>query len=324
MSVRIGIIGTGGFMRWHIKNLLEVPEASIVALVDPDPAQIQRTKKECPTLAEVAAFSDYREMLEGSVLDAVEIATPHTQHLQQVKDSFARGCHVLIEKPLATTIADSEEMIRARDASGKVGYLSYQRHTSAAYTWVKAAIESGRYGKVQMVSALLCQEWKKFTIGSWRQDPALSGGGMFLDSGSHMLDAILWMTGLQPVTISGQLDYRDTPVEINAAVSFRAANGILGTITICGDAPNWHEEIIVWCDGGAFFIRNGTLTVHEANGSQFEGVDLKGGCSPDRAFVDTILGKMPNPTAFEDGLKVMKLTQAAYDSARQGGAPITL
>jgi predicted dehydrogenase len=147
---------------------------------------------------------------------------------------------------------------------------------------------------------------------------------MFLDSGSHMLDAILWMTGMQPESISAQIENRDTLVDINAAVSLRAANGVLATITICGDAPNWHEEIVVWCDRGAFFIRNGQLTVHEADGSRFEAGELKGGTTPDQAFVATILGNIPNPTAFEDGLKVMCLTQAAYDSAASGGSPVRL
>lgn len=310
-------------MRWHVSNLVKIPHVEIVGLVDPDPGQVNQTLTQFPQLRGIPTFNDFEDLLDQVDLDAVEISTPHTQHRHQVESCFEKGLHVLIEKPLATTIEDSEAMIQARDRSGKVGYLSYQRHTSAEFMWVKKHFESGRFGSVQMVSALLCQDWKAFTVGSWRQDPALSGGGMFLDSGSHMLDALLWMTGLEPETVNAHTHNRGTPVEINAAVSFTCKNGALGSIAICGDAPTWHEELVIWCDKAAIFLRNGKLSIRESDG-RADMDDLRGGSNPDESFIRTIRGHEPNPTAFEDGLKVMKLSQAAYDSATSGGKSVQL
>jgi predicted dehydrogenase len=318
--VRIGLIGCGGNMRWHISELQKLDRVEIVALADPDPAQIQRTQSQYPRLKEVPVFADYRDLL-NEPLDAVSISTPHTQHRAQVEDSFAKGLHVMIEKPLCTTIADSEAAIQARDRAGKVGFLSYQRHVTAEYVHLRNEILAERLGKVQMVSAMLMQGWKRATTGSWRQEPELSGGGMFLDSGSHMVDALIWMTGLEPESVSAQIDSRGTPVDINAAVSFQAKNGISGTITICGDSPGWHEEITIFCERGAYFLNNGKLSVTSDTG-KLTYDHLHGSTSPDAAFVAAIRGEREVPASFEDGLRVMKLTQAAYDSAASGGAVV--
>lgn len=322
-TLRVGIIGCGGNMRWHLGSLLEIPGVMVVGLCDPSGEQLETTVRRFSSLASVPAFASYEDLLKAVSPQATLISTPHTQHRSQVEACFASESHVLVEKPLATTIEDCEAMIHARDRSGKVGYLSYQRHSEASYRYVKKAIESGQFGKVQMVSALLSQEWKRLTAGSWRQDPELSGGGMFLDSGSHMLDFLLWATGLDPKVVTAHLDDRGTPVEINASVSFTTHQGALGTITICGDAPNWHEEIIIWLDGGAFFLSNGALTVRDAEGTRLDVQDIRGGLgSPDASFVRAIRGQEESPTSFEDGLRVMRLSQAAYDSAGLGGTPV--
>lgn len=322
-KVRITAIGCGGFMRYRLKNLMQIPEVEVVALVDPDPAQIDRTRQAYPELQDAPTFADYREALEVDS-DAATIATPHTQHAQQVIDCLEAGRHVIVEKPMVTSTEDAHRVLEARDRSGKQAMISYQRHLQPEYRFIRDRIREKAYGEVRFVQALLSQEWKRFTKGTWRQDPALSGGGMLNDSGSHMLDVLLWMTDLRPESVVAFCDNRGTEVDIDTAMSVRFVGGALATITIAGDAHCWHEDTTIWCERGSFFLRGGKLTTVDEAGNKFTADHLAGGGSTDQNFIDAILGRAEVVSPFECGLRVVELTEAAYTSSEQGGAAIRI
>jgi predicted dehydrogenase len=317
-QVGIGIIGCGGFGRYHMARFSEIRDAKIVALCDIDPAQLAESKRAHPWLADVPEFLTHQEMIDAGGLDGVLIVTPHSEHFPEMIDCFAAGLHVLVEKPLCPTIDDCLQAMEARDKSQKVGLLSYQRHTSAEYRYLRNVIHSGGIGEIHYASAYLSQEWKRFTAGSWRQIPEKSCGGMLLDSGSHMLDALLWCSGLEPVEVTGYLENRGTPVEINSSASIKFKNGALGTLTVCGDAPGWREEISFIGDQGSILLRDGKITVYDAFGAELKVERVSGGSTPDRNFIDAILGRDTVQSPFEWGLKVTTLTQAVYRSAAEG------
>ncbi|MDB5083800.1 MAG: oxidoreductase domain protein [Bacilli bacterium] len=98
-KIRMGIIGTGGIANLHARQLAELPEAEIVAIADPNHANVDKFVSRFG-LEEVQRFPDYQDMLEQSTLDAVLICSPHTLHFQQASDVLNKGCHVLIEKPM--------------------------------------------------------------------------------------------------------------------------------------------------------------------------------------------------------------------------------
>jgi predicted dehydrogenase len=298
--------------------------AEIVALADPDAGQIEQSVQAHPFVAGAARFGGIEPMIQAGGLDAVLIVTPHTQHLGQIEAAFAAGLHVCVEKPLCHTVSDCYAAIEARDRSGKIGLLSYQRHTSAEYRLIRERVLGGTLGEIQYASVFLCQEWKRFTTGTWRQEPALSGGGMLLDSGSHMLDALLWCTGLQPETVTGMTEMRDTPVEINSAATIRFSNGALGTITVCGDAQAWQEEFSIFGTEGSVFLRKGQITFVDKLGGRMVVEEARGGWNPDLNFVNAILGREPVESPFESGLAVTKLTEAVYRSAAQNGVPVSV
>lgn len=323
--VRIGLIGCGGIARWHLQNLAKVPDAEVVALFDPDPTQIERCLAVAPQLAAATIHPSMEALLADPNVDAVELSTPHTQHRAQIEASFAAGKHVMCEKPLVTTTEDAHAVLAALRASGKVGLIGYQRHMIAEYQFIRNAIASGKYGAVTFVSALQTQEWKRLTKGTWRQDPALSGGGQLNDSGSHFVDIILWTTGLEPETVAAFSDNRETPVDIDSTLSIRFKGGAMGSIAIVGDAPNWHEDYAVWCEMGAFFMRAGKLTVVEADGSKWQAEHLAGsGDNPDAHFVRCCQGLEEPLAPFECGLRVIQLTEAAWTSAAEGGRPVAV
>ncbi len=318
------MIGCGGIARWHMSQLSKIPDVEIVALVDPSSDQIKACRHQFPNLADVPTFENHKAMLAEASVDAVEISTPHDQHFAQLRDSFEANKHVFIEKPFVSNPEQAMQAIEARDSSGKIGLLAYQRHTQAEYQWIRRKVQGGELGAVQGVSALLCQEWKRFTTGSWRQDLLQSGGGMLNDSGSHILDVLHWCTGLQPETVTAYGNDRGAPVDINTAIAVRFIGGALGTITIMGDAQNWHEDFTIWCEKGSVFMRNGKLTLIEEDGSRIQAEEIRGGSNPNANFINAILGKEEVLSPFEAALPVLRLTAAIYKSIEGGGQPVTV
>ncbi|HJP84074.1 MAG TPA: Gfo/Idh/MocA family oxidoreductase [Fimbriimonadaceae bacterium] len=324
-EVRIGLIGCGGFQRYRVTNLLKVKEARIVALADTSDEQIALMRNAHPVTADVPAYHDYREMIEKSNLDAVLIATPHTQHVEQILYSLEHGLHTLCEKPMVTSTADALRVIAARDKAKKQAMVSYQRHFQPEFRYIRDRILSGEAGEVTYIAALQCQGWKKGTVGTWRQDPALSGGGQLNDSGSHLVDIMLWTTGLKADSVSANIDFRGTEVDIDSALSIRFRNGALGTISIIGDAPKWHEDITIWCQRMMFAIRQDQgLTVTHADGSRFKAEHLSGSGSADQNFIEAILGKCSVESPCECGLEVIRLTEAAWKSAQSDGESVKI
>lgn len=315
------MVGCGGFQRYRLGNLQKVREAEIVALCDPSPDQIRLTKEAHPKLVDVPEFSDHQQMLAAVKPDAIMIATPHTQHVDQIMDGLGAGCHVCSEKPLVTTVADAHKIIAERDRVGKIGMVSYQRHFQPEFRYIKEQIDSGETGPVQYISVLQSQEWLRAVKGTWRQLAALSGGGQLNDSGSHVLDIILWTTSQSVDTVSAFTDNKGTEVDINSTLSMMFKGGAMGNVAIIGDGMSWHEEITIWCDKLAFFVRDGKLTTVDRARNKFKAEHLSGGGTPDENFIHSILGKVPCESPFECGLEVIRLTEAAWKSGETGGAP---
>ncbi len=322
-TLKVAVIGVGGMAQGHIERLLTLPEVTLTAFVDINEASLQRTqKRHGESVAAVPTFKDYREMLAQAAPDAVVICTPHTLHFPQAMDCLQAGCHVLLEKPMVNKVSEAHALLQKIDETKKVVGLGYQRHAMPQFRYIKEKIASGEFGGVQFINALQQQGWAKGTAGSWRQNPAMSGGGQINDSGSHLLDIVLWTTGLAPEKVAAFMDNRGTPVDINSALSIKFTSGAQGNISVVGDAAGWYEDITIWCDKGTFYVRNdGSFRVQGSDGKTFEpeAGDMPAGSDVDTNFIHAILGTEEIAAAPINGLRTIELTEAAWESAASGG-----
>ena len=325
--IRLGIIGTGGIARHHIGQITGIKTMQITALCDIAPEQIKTTNDRFGFLHDVPVFEDYRDLLKQSSVDAVLVCTPHTQHAQQMMDSIEANKHILMEKPFVCKVSDAHMLLSRLETYDKVVGIAYQRHAQGQFIYIKDKIASGELGAVQFIQASQCQGWKTGTAGSWRHDPALSGGGQINDSGSHLLDILLWITGLTVAEVSAFMDNLGTPVDINSALTMRFTNGAQGNISIIGDSViGWNEDISIWCEKGAFLYRNGSLTFTNAKGvrTTIDGESLPPSHNIDENFAAAILGEKPIAAPPICGLRTIELTEAAWLSAAQNGAPVKM
>lgn len=323
-KVRVAMVGCGGFQRYRAGNLAKVKEAEIVALVDPSERDMGLFREQHPQTANVPGFADHRQMLEEVKPDAIMIATPHTQHVGQILDGLSAGVHVCCEKPLITSVEDAHRVIKARDESGKVGMVSYQRHFQPEFRYIREKIQNGEAGAVQYVAAFQAQSWLRGTKGTWRQQASLSGGGQLNDSGSHLIDIILWSTGLSADSISAYGDNFGTEVDINTALAMRFKNGALGTFSVIGNGNGWTEDVSIFCENLMFYIRNGKLTIVDRKDNRLLAENLSGGSTPDKNFIDSVRGVAECESPFECGLEVIRLTEAAWQSMERSGAPVAV
>lgn len=317
-KIRIGLIGCGGIMHGHVNRLLQIPDAEIVAMSDPSEASIRRMHESIPQTKDLPVFEDYKEMLDKVEMDAVEIATPHTLHFPQAMDCLDKNLHICLEKPMVCSVDHAKRLIAKAKEKDRIIVLSYQRHYFPQFRYMKKVIESGELGAVTFISALQCQGWKKGVANTWRQVPELSGGGQLNDSGSHLLDIILWVTGLAVDEVHAYIDNCGTPVDINSALSLKFKSGAQGTVSVVGDAPCWWEDFTIWGENGVLFYRNGKLTHCDSKRNMIEPEDTTDYGNPDKNLIDAILGRDVVWAPPVCGLRVIELTEAAWRSGELG------
>jgi predicted dehydrogenase len=327
-KIRFLVIGVGGMGREHIRRLLQVPEVEILALADPSAAAIEQVKERFPELANVSVYTDYREAISQANIDAAVIVSPHSMHLEQGMACLDGGLHVLMEKPFVDGSENAERIIARAASLNKHLAVAYQRHLMGPYIYIRDLIRNGELGKISYICAYQAQNWLQGTTGSWRQNPALSCGGQLNDSGSHLLDIVLWVTGLEPESVSAVIDNRGSQVDIDSAVTVRFREGAIATFNVVGSASiEWHEDVSIHGDKGTVLYRNNKIYVAKEGQREIVEVtnELPASSDPNRNFVDLILGRISEAAAPSScGLRITRVTEAAWKSAANGSQVIRL
>jgi len=239
-NVRAAMIGCGNMAQHHLKAILQQPEAGqFVALCDPDPAALDRStqKYQEARLNPPQSWSSLDAMLAdvGRELDAVFINTPHAFHNDQAVACLEAGADVLLEKPMAINADEARSLIRARDRTGRLLVVSFQGSLSPEVRAAVKMLRSDELGEILNIHAVVMQDWKEATTGTWRQNPALSGGGFMFDTGAHLLNTVSDLAGEEFEEVAAWIDNRGTPVDIQVAAIGRLKSGAMVTLSGCGD-----------------------------------------------------------------------------------------
>ncbi|HEU5090342.1 MAG TPA: Gfo/Idh/MocA family oxidoreductase, partial [Roseiflexaceae bacterium] len=157
--------------------------------------------------------------------------------------------------------------------------------------------------------------------GSWRTVPEISGGGNLYDSGAHMFNAMLYLTGLAATEVYAMINNKDQQVDIEGAVTMRFNNGALGTATVSGDATYFEQGIYIQGTRGTIktSIYGGSLE-HWQEGQKVKYPVVPEVNSLQQNFVDIVRGTASTPSPALLGLRQARLMDAIYESARTGTA----
>jgi len=323
-TIRIGAIGSGGNARSHMRRYADMDGIELVAIADPSEAALEAAFDQVEGAKKLPTFTGHKEMLDEVEMDAVMISTPHTLHYEQIMDSFAADLHILCEKPMVCNTEDARSVIDTWKKSGKVMCVSYQRHTTAAFRYCQEKIASGEMGKVLFINSLQSQAWYQSQVlgGTWRSKMEWSGGGQLNDSGSHLIDIVLWMSGLQPAEVFAYQDKMGSEVDILSAIDVKFDGGALCTFSVVG-YQSWKgmfEETTFWLEKGQLAIRGNDVWEwgEDTEKKIVSGDDLGRTWPPDENFFAAIRGTEEIQSSPEDALKVIQLSEAAWASAESG------
>lgn len=323
-SISVGIVGTGFVGKELGKQLRDNASATVRALTDVNEANLSEAGETLGVSSEFR-FLDYEEMLATESLDAVVISTPHSFHYEHAVTALEHDVHVLCEKPLAIDLDEARDLVRQADESQQIVMVGYQRHLGRAYLGARSELRE-RSLDPKFVTAEITQNWISKFAETWRADPDLSGGGQLYDTGSHLIDAVLWVTDLTPTEVSAEITFHDERerVDTQAMINVRFENGAIANIAVSGDTPCTREHIHIWGDDGGIFISG-----REWNERELTFVDSKGEEAPIEpeapseeskveAFLRSIRTSEEPPATARDALYVTAVTEAAYESARTG------
>jgi myo-inositol 2-dehydrogenase/D-chiro-inositol 1-dehydrogenase len=197
-ELRYGIIGTGLMGVEHIRTLTGLPGARVTAVADPDDASLARGAR----LAGPEAFagSDYRELLARPDVDVVVIASPNYTHRAVLEDVFETGLHVLVEKPLCTTLADC---LWVRDAAarhpGLVGVGMEYRYMRPVARLLEE-VAAGAIGQLRMIAIREHRFPFLPKVGDWNRF-ARNTGGTLVEKCCHFFDLMNLVTGQRPIRV---------------------------------------------------------------------------------------------------------------------------
>ena len=311
------LIGAGGNMRGaHLPRIAADGAVEIVGVADPveSPARLLMERAG----RDVAYFHNWRTMLANVEADGVLISTPHRDHYPQVKACLDAGLHVLVEKPLVIRPGHAKRLLALSQERRLALVVAYQRHWMPHFVYARELVQNGTLGEIRGVVAYVTQGW--LGIGGWRLDPALAGGGMFMDTGSHLVASTLWVTGLQPKFVTGSFDNVGQAVDINGGVVVRFSNDAIGTLTSTGNASRHDERLVISGSKGSLVLHQHQWRVRSMllNDEPVEPPKRIRPSTPDRAFFAWIRNGLANYEAPDFALQVSRLTEAAYRSAEEG------
>ncbi len=314
-QLRLALVGCGRISRLHCERVAADGRASITALFDPDPAAAQALRFGPAERAVV--FPSFAALIDGGQFDAVVVASPTHLHFEQASALLSRGVPVLCEKPLARSRSEIVSLVEASQKTGVLLSVAYQRRTWATYRALRRLVRSGDFGPVRAVLSHNVENWQSTIAGTWRDDPQMNPGGFIGDAGSHKIDAVFSVTGLEPSAVFARCDRCGSHVEITATVSALLSGGVPLTMSFVGRGQAFQELLSVHCAAADLTLRDGELWLARDGHSERVAIG-EADSDPITGFLDTILLGAENFAPPVCALPVFDLTQGLFESARTG------
>lgn len=328
---RVGFIGMGVMARVHLGDLLRRDDTEVVAVCEPSPAAYAAAAELFDRHGRPAPPNepDWRRFIAAHAdqLDAVFIITPHVLHFAQATACLEAGLDVLLEKPMVMTADEATALIETRDRTGRLLVVAFQGSLSPQIREASRLLRSGELGAILNIDAVVWQDWATLTGGTWRQEPALSGGGFLFDTGAHMLNTVADLAGEDFAEVAAWMEDDGRPVDIRAVVMGRLASGALVTMNACGSAiPSCHSDIRVFTTKA--ILRTGiwgeALELQRAGAGRLRKVRSVAPMPVWEQFLNVRSGRESNPSPPEVGLRMARLWDAIRASAGRGGSVVRI
>ena len=327
--LNVGILGAGQAGERNAIGFAQSADCKLTAVCDVDVSKAR-------ALAErfgAAAFDNLETMLEQP-LDILVVALPHALHVEPAQAAAAKGVHVLMEKPIATTLEDAHTIIDVCKDAGVLLTISFVHRFRAEVQQAKRWLEAGELGTPQLARSVMNGQ-RGAHLPAWVTNRDLAGGGVLMYSAIHEIDRLRWLLGQEVTRVHAHTHHYDPTSEVEDSVTalleFTNSSATLTTSAPSYPSlPLWETEVV----GNSGILR--VQTRHYAalsNHQTQQTIDTQHLASEQgihynfarqaQAFVDAILKRSELAITPKDGLKALEVSLAIYASAEQQ-QPVTL
>src|SRR5713101_6779866 len=326
-KIGYAVVGLGNIARNSIlPAFANCRRAKLVALVSRDKKKAAAARAKFKAAISYTT-KDYENCLANPEISAVYIATPPGEHEEFTVRAAEAGKHVLCEKPLAATVAQSARMVEACRRQGVLLMTAYRKYFEPAALCLKSLVSNGSLGRIDMIHTSFSELFTPGVSSAWLLDPALAGGGPLMDLGVYCVNTSRWLAGEDPMEVSAQewrndaarfreveegISFRmnfPSGLVVNASTSYGAAissfifiQGTKGWISLAPAFPFDEERHLNGKIKGRYFEK--TFKIVDEFAPEID------------AFSEAILKKRPLEADGEQGLRDLKITRAIYEAAK--------
>lgn len=333
---KVGIIGAGAIAQeCHFPGYKKDRRSKVVAFAEPTAERHDEIKER---FGKVTGYTNYKDMLKNEDLDIISICTPNVFHAENAIAALNAGCHVLCEKPIATTLKDADRMIAAAKKARKKLMIGFTHRMLTGPQKTKKLLQDKKIGKPFMIRIRFAHggPYPGWAKNSWFYNPELAAGGAMLDMGIHAIDLALWMMGpIVSVNAMARTLIKKIPVDDNALLQLEFKNGALGYIEVGWTSQPGFSGVEVYGTEGTLicdYIKGLQLCEGKASAGKDGSVNWKlldknparGGWDVEiKHWLDIIEGKEKLTMTGQAGRNALEVALAAYKSS-DSGKKITL
>ncbi|MGE6665630.1 Gfo/Idh/MocA family protein [Paenibacillus xylanexedens] len=332
-KIKVAVFGCGAIAeRRHIPEYAANENVELVAFADP---VVERAEKMAETYGG-KAYSSYEELLANETVDAVSVCTPNYLHAPMAIAAANAGKHVLVEKPMAVSTEEGEQMIEAAKKNGVYLMVGHNQRLMPPHVKAKEILDSGKLGRVLNFRTSFGhpgpEGWSVDGAESWffRKEEAIMGA--MGDLGVHKSDFIRYLLNDEVSEVAGfisTLHKEGTKVDDNATCLLRMKSGAIGTLV-----ASWTQyragdnSTVLWCENGVMKIgtvegdevivelTNGTVETYKVGAMATNEKQVPSGVID--AFVESIVTQTPPAISGEEGLRSLQVILAAFESEKTG------
>lgn len=316
--MRLGIIGTGAIAQTYLRVFEQSTTAKLVGVCDlrREAAHAFAERMDCP------AFESYQQMCEATDCEAVIICTPPVTHPEICCWLLDRKTHVLCEKPLAIHLAEARQMAAAARAAGVTLRMASKFRHATDVVKAKSIVASGAIGDVVLFENAFTS--RVDMTHRWNSDPAISGGGVLIDNGTHSVDIIRYFLGpIAELQVVEGRRIQEIAVEDTVRVFIRSTTGVMGSIDLSWSLnKELPYYISIYCSNGTLHVgwreskfRRAGETEWNTFGQGYDKIQAFGGQLDN--FVRSIHAAEAPLISLEDALASVEVIDAAYETMQR-------
>jgi UDP-N-acetyl-2-amino-2-deoxyglucuronate dehydrogenase len=320
-KIGFGIIGCGAIARWHGDAVNSVAGARLIACTDVN----EKSLADFSGHYSIKGCRDAAELLSDSEVDAVSICTPSGLHKDICVLAARHKKHIVVEKPMALTTAECDEIIKACSENNvKVQVISQNRFKHNV-RYLKQAVSEGRLGRI--VSADIYMKYNRspeyYKSSSWKGTWRMDGGGALMNQGIHGIDMLLFIMGrVKSVYGYARTLARDIEVEDTASAVLEFENGALGVIQGTTSVyPGYPRRLEINGEKGSVVLVEGNIEVWDVEGLEKPSEQNQGGSSHNDPLAFSIEGHI---LQIEDMVSAINDNRDPFVSQYEGRKPVEL